>query len=71
MTLKTQDFTSERHDSLGSAGWSQRSGNTFTFTPTTRNSNWVEAEAHLPDGRRIVAATNVVSGRVPPRTAAQ
>ena len=32
------------------------SGTQWTFTPTTIGSQWVEAEAALPDGRRVVAA---------------
>lgn len=29
---------------------------TYTFTPTTVGVQWVEAEAHWPDGRRVFAA---------------
>jgi hypothetical protein len=31
-------------------------GTSWTFTPTSVGSQWVEAEAALPDGRRVVAA---------------
>ena len=31
-------------------------GPTFTFTPANNGAQWVEAEAQLPDGRRIVAS---------------
>ncbi|MGN6644590.1 MAG: glycoside hydrolase family 9 protein, partial [Verrucomicrobiota bacterium] len=33
-------------------------GSSFTFTPKNSGSQWIEAEAQLPDGRRIFAATN-------------
>lgn len=36
-------------------------GTTFTFTPTNSGPTWIEAEAQLPDGRRIFA-TNTYSG---------
>ena len=29
-----------------------------TFTPTKPNPAWIEAEAQLPDGRRVFAVTN-------------
>ena len=32
-------------------------GQTFTFTPKVNDTQWVEAEATLPDGRRVFAAT--------------
>ena len=32
-------------------------GQTFTFTPKINDTQWVEAEATLPDGRRVFAAT--------------
>ncbi len=32
-------------------------GDTFTFTPLVNDTQWVEAEATLPDGRRVSAAT--------------
>jgi hypothetical protein len=35
-------------------------GQTFSFTPGNSGSHWLEAEAQLPDGRRVFAATNVV-----------
>ena len=38
-------------------------GNTFTFAPTNSGQNWVEAEAQLPDGRRVFAVTNFHVGR--------
>ena len=31
-------------------------GTEFTFTPATVGEQWVEAEAHWPDGRRVFAA---------------
>ncbi|MBC8095560.1 MAG: glycoside hydrolase family 9 protein, partial [Akkermansiaceae bacterium] len=41
-------------------------GQTFTFTPKNNGSQWIEAEAQLPDGRRVFAATtfNGVSANV-------
>lgn len=33
-------------------------GTNFTFTATGYGTNWIEAEAQLPDGRRIFAVTN-------------
>lgn len=33
-------------------------GQTMTFTPVMNNDQWVEAEATLPDGRRVFAATD-------------
>ncbi len=33
-------------------------GNIFRFQPSSRGSQWVEAEAQLPDGRRVFAMTN-------------
>jgi hypothetical protein len=38
-------------------------GPKFTYTPSAGGSHWIEAEAQLPDGRRIFAETNLVSGR--------
>ena len=35
-------------------------GQTFTFTPKVNDSQWVEAEATLPDGRRVFATNNFV-----------
>jgi hypothetical protein len=32
-------------------------GQTFTFTPKVNDTQWVEAEATLPDGRRVFATT--------------
>jgi len=37
-------------------------GQTFTFTTTNMGSQWVEAEAQLPDGRRVFAIGNVMIG---------
>jgi Glycosyl hydrolase family 9/Cellulase N-terminal ig-like domain len=34
-------------------------GSTFSFTPANIGNNWVEVEAQLPDGRRVVAVTNM------------
>jgi hypothetical protein len=45
-----------------SAGESQI-GNTFSFTPTNAGPAWVEAEAQLPDGRRVFAVTNFSAAR--------
>jgi hypothetical protein len=39
-------------------------GQTFTFTPKVNDNQWVEAEATLPDGRRIFA-TNSFTGTSP------
>jgi hypothetical protein len=36
-------------------------GNPATFTPKFSGDHWVEAEALLPDGRRIVAVSNFVA----------
>jgi hypothetical protein len=33
-------------------------GATFTFTPRHAGPQWIEAEAHLPDGRRVFAAAS-------------
>jgi Glycosyl hydrolase family 9/Cellulase N-terminal ig-like domain len=35
-------------------------GSTFTFAPRNNGSQWIEAEAVLPDGRRVFAATDFV-----------
>jgi len=32
-------------------------GKTYTFTPKNNGRQWIEAEAQLPDGRRVFAAT--------------
>src|SRR6185312_5189707 len=39
-------------------------GQTFTFTPKANDNQWVEAEATMPDGRRIFA-TNSFTGTTP------
>src|SRR5262249_33690962 len=39
-------------------------GQTFTFTPKVNDNQWVEAEATLPDGRRIFA-TNSFTATTP------
>jgi len=36
-------------------------GTTFTFTPSQTGTIWIDAEAMLPDGRRVVAATQVTN----------
>lgn len=36
-------------------------GKTFSFAPTGRGDQWLEAEAQLPDGRRVFAVTNFVA----------
>ncbi|MBU6399069.1 MAG: glycoside hydrolase family 9 protein, partial [Verrucomicrobia bacterium] len=36
-------------------------GRTFNFCPVNPGSQWVEAEAQWPDGRRVFAATNFVA----------
>lgn len=36
-------------------------GKTFSFAPLNRGEQWLEAEAQLPDGRRIFAVTNFVA----------
>jgi hypothetical protein len=33
-------------------------GSTFTFTPSNSGDQWVEAEAQLPDGRRVFAKSS-------------
>jgi len=40
------------------AGQPAAFGPTFTFTPSGNGEQWVEAEAALPDGRRVFAARN-------------
>jgi hypothetical protein len=35
-------------------------GSVFRFAPASPGPCWVEVEAQLPDGRRVVAATNVI-----------
>jgi hypothetical protein len=35
-------------------------GSTYTFTPGSAGTNWIEAEALLPDGRRVFAVTNLM-----------
>ncbi|MDB6122112.1 MAG: glycosyl hydrolase family 9, partial [Pedosphaera sp.] len=41
-----------------SLGQDPYAGDNFTFTPGNIGNNWMEVEAQLPDGRRVVAATN-------------
>jgi hypothetical protein len=36
-------------------------GKNFAFAPAQSGSQWIEAEAQLPDGRRIFAVTNFVA----------
>jgi hypothetical protein len=36
-------------------------GSQFNFTPGNIGTNWVEVEVQLPDGRRVVAATNFLA----------
>jgi hypothetical protein len=36
-------------------------GEAFSFTPSNRGAQWLEAEAQLPDGRRVFAVTNFVA----------
>jgi hypothetical protein len=36
-------------------------GKTFSFTPANSGPQWLEAEAQLPDGRRVFAVTNFVA----------
>lgn len=36
-------------------------GKTFSFTPVNGGAQWLEAEAQLPDGRRVFAVTNFVA----------
>ena len=40
------------------AGQEPAFGNAFSFTPTRLGTTWLEAEAQLPDGRRLFASTN-------------
>lgn len=40
------------------AGQPAAYGSTFTFTPNGNGEQWVEAEAALPDGRRVFAVKN-------------
>jgi len=39
-------------------------GANFTFTPVNAGVQWVEVEAQLPDGRRVVALTNYTAVQV-------
>jgi len=41
-------------------------GSNFVFTPTNYGTNWIEAEAQWPDGRRVFAATVFFSTNGPP-----
>jgi hypothetical protein len=41
-------------------------GTNFVFTPTNYGTQWIEAEAQWPDGRRVFAATNFFSTNGPP-----
>ncbi len=43
------------------SGGEPKRGAAFEFTPTRSGGFWIEAEALLPDGRRVVAVTNVVA----------
>jgi hypothetical protein len=43
------------------AGQPSAFGPTYTFTPTGNGQQWVEAEAALPDGRRVFAVKNFFS----------
>lgn len=36
-------------------------GKSFSFTPAHSGTQWIEAEAQLPDGRRVFAVTNFVA----------
>jgi hypothetical protein len=36
-------------------------GTTFTFTPTSNGSQWVEVEAQWPDGRRVFAKSDAAA----------
>ena len=38
-------------------------GATFTFTPANSGEQWVEAEAHWPDGRRVFAAATLPTSK--------
>jgi hypothetical protein len=33
-------------------------GTSFTFSPTAKGPVWIDCEAVLPDGRRVIAASN-------------
>jgi hypothetical protein len=48
-------------------GQDPTTGATFTFTPNTAGANWIEAEAVLPDGRRVFAtnAFNAIAVSTP------
>lgn len=41
-------------------------GSNFTFAPKALGTNWIEAEATWPDGRRVVATTNFIVTNGPP-----
>ena len=48
----------EARDQEPYLGWTN---NAFTFTPKYAGPQWVEAEAQLPDGRRVFAAANFIA----------
>ncbi|HOB32432.1 MAG TPA: glycoside hydrolase family 9 protein [Verrucomicrobiota bacterium] len=54
MDLSTAEIVWEARDAQPAFG------RTFTLTPFRPGVHWVEAEALLPDGRRVFSATNVV-----------
>jgi hypothetical protein len=41
-------------------------GPTFSFTPPAQGAMWLEAEAQWPDGRRVVAVTNITPSTFSP-----
>jgi len=53
------DLTNARvtWEALGQEPW--MGGTTFTFTPTAAGASWIDCEAMLPDGRRVIAAVTV------------
>ncbi len=52
------DLTNARvtWEAAGQEPW--MGGTTFTFTPTTSGPVWIDCEAMLPDGRRVIASND-------------
>ena len=49
-------------------GYAITSGTEITMNVSHTGSQWVEAEAQLPDGRRVFAATSFLAARAPDPT---
>ena len=46
-------------------------GKSFTFDPASKDSKWIEAEAQLPDGRRVFGVSDATATEKKPRGEAQ